>query len=298
MTDILISIITPTYNRANLLAEAIASVLHQSYGNWELIVVDDGSTDNTREVVLEPEDDRIQYLHQENQQAAAARNRGVSAARGEYLCFLDDDDLLLDNHLESLIEELGRSDVAAPIYRVNQILMTSKGARHTSYWDNDVDALQQYWAEPTGAFNYFFNRQDIHAIPWPEDLLLLEDFVWMNRLLSKYTCWQIKKHTVRVRHHPNQRSGTYLDDLLLEQNIAVLAKAYNEPGVAERVPFESYRKQILHQYMHYTRQLGVAGKQVKALRTYRKAMSYATKGDWRELAITMAKILFGTSPRQ
>ena len=86
-----ISVIIPTYNYARFLAEAIDSALGQSYAPLEIIVVDDGSTDATSEV-LAAYGDRIRVLRQKNQGVAMARNAGIAAARGDYLAFLDSDD--------------------------------------------------------------------------------------------------------------------------------------------------------------------------------------------------------------
>ena len=88
----LVSIVLPTYNRADLLGRAIDSVVAQTYAHWELIVWDDGSTDETRRVVDRYSDPRIQYLRGTNHGAAYARNRAIEASGGEYLAFLDSDD--------------------------------------------------------------------------------------------------------------------------------------------------------------------------------------------------------------
>src|SRR5210317_160020 len=93
-----ISVIIPTYNRARSLKKAIDSVLAQSHKNFELIVVDDGSEDNTKELVENYPHD-IVYLRQENQGPAAARNRGIESARYNLLAFLDSDDWFVENKL-------------------------------------------------------------------------------------------------------------------------------------------------------------------------------------------------------
>jgi glycosyltransferase involved in cell wall biosynthesis len=100
-----ISVIIPTYNRAQLVTKAIESVLAQTYHDYEIIVVDDGSTDNTREV-LEPYMNRIKYLYQENLGPSAARNAGIRASRGEWIAFLDSDDRWLPEKLTQQIEYL------------------------------------------------------------------------------------------------------------------------------------------------------------------------------------------------
>lgn len=93
------SIIIPTYNRANFLSKAIDSVLAQMYADWELIVVDDGSTDNTRDVVQQYQDERIRYIYQQNAERSAARNNGINNATGDYICFMDSDNIMSSDRL-------------------------------------------------------------------------------------------------------------------------------------------------------------------------------------------------------
>ncbi len=93
------SIIIPTYNRAALISKTILSVLKQTYIDFEIIIVDDGSTDNTKEIIDLIDDSRLSYYYKKNGERGAARNFGAQKAIGEYLTFLDSDDLLLPNYL-------------------------------------------------------------------------------------------------------------------------------------------------------------------------------------------------------
>jgi len=101
----LVSVIIPTYNRANYCLNAVASVLAQTHSNLEAIVVDDGSTDGTRDV-LRGLDDRVLYLWQPNAGVSAARNRGLKQAKGDYIAFLDSDDEWLPWKLEAQLSVL------------------------------------------------------------------------------------------------------------------------------------------------------------------------------------------------
>lgn len=103
MPNPLISVIVPTYNRADYIAEAVESALAQTYAPLELIVVDDGSTDNTP-VVLATYVDRLAYIRQENRGIGAARNAGVARSAGEFVAFLDDDDRWLPDKLRLQME--------------------------------------------------------------------------------------------------------------------------------------------------------------------------------------------------
>lgn len=95
------SIIIPTYNRGHLIRKAISSILSQSYNQFELIVVDDGSTDNTEEVINSLADAKIKYIKTKNAERGAARNTGIKLACGQYITFLDSDDFLYNYHLST-----------------------------------------------------------------------------------------------------------------------------------------------------------------------------------------------------
>lgn len=102
----MISIITPTYNRAEFLKRAVSSVLNQTYGNFEMIIADDCSTDNTEQVVANFKDSRIKYLKLEsNKGPAGARNIAIKSAKGQYITLLDSDDEYLPRKLELQISE-------------------------------------------------------------------------------------------------------------------------------------------------------------------------------------------------
>ncbi|MFC1826897.1 glycosyltransferase family 2 protein [Thermodesulfobacteriota bacterium] len=107
----LVSVITPTYNRAGFLQEAIESVLDQTFGHWEMIIVSDGSTDNTAEIVknYSARDARIRFCEQENQGISIARNNAITKAEGKYLAFLDSDDIYFPNALEDLVKAIRES---------------------------------------------------------------------------------------------------------------------------------------------------------------------------------------------
>jgi glycosyltransferase involved in cell wall biosynthesis len=107
----LVTVIIPTYNRAHLLSRAIRSVLCQTFQEWELIIVDDGSVDNTEEIVKSFSDPRIRYIrHQANRGSSAARNTGIQMARGKYIAFLDSDDEWLPEKLEKQLNIFENSD--------------------------------------------------------------------------------------------------------------------------------------------------------------------------------------------
>ena len=118
-----VSIVTPTYNRADFLGEAIDSVLAQTYDQFEMIIVDDGSTDGTRELIERYADDpRIRYLYQENQGQSVARNWGIAESNGEFVCFLDSDNAWFPDKLARSIEVFEADPSVDVVYGDNVII--------------------------------------------------------------------------------------------------------------------------------------------------------------------------------
>ncbi|HTQ12694.1 MAG TPA: glycosyltransferase family 2 protein [Rhizomicrobium sp.] len=106
----LFSVVIPVFNRAAALGRALASVLAQSCGDFEIVVVDDGSLDDPRAVAQSFADPRIRVLRQDNRGGSAARNAGIDAARGRYVALLDSDDVFLPHHLETMAGLLAGTD--------------------------------------------------------------------------------------------------------------------------------------------------------------------------------------------
>lgn len=111
-----VSVIIPTYNRGHFIGDAIASVLSQDFADFELIVVDDGSTDQTEATVLQFKDARLLYIRQENQGRSNARNRAIAMSQGEFIAFLDSDDLYLPGKLSLQVDYLDRHLAVGMVY--------------------------------------------------------------------------------------------------------------------------------------------------------------------------------------
>jgi glycosyltransferase involved in cell wall biosynthesis len=103
-----ISVIIPTYNRQDFLPKALDSVLEQTHCNFEVIIVDDGSTDGTKDMLRSYNDKRIRYIFKHNQGPAAARNSGIKAAKFSYIAFLDSDDWFAKEKLEIQLDRMER----------------------------------------------------------------------------------------------------------------------------------------------------------------------------------------------
>jgi len=111
-----VSIIIPTYNYGHFLVKCIDSVLNQTYSNIEIILVDDGSTDNTNEIIHTKYKNKVKYIYQENKGASVARNKGIDIARGEYLSFLDADDFFIPTSIEDRLNILQNNKEIGWVY--------------------------------------------------------------------------------------------------------------------------------------------------------------------------------------
>lgn len=124
----LVSIITPCYNGAKYIAETIDSVLNQTYSNWEMIIINDGSKDNSEEVIDKyvKKDKRIIKLNQENKGCAAARNNGIRNAKGRYIALLDADDIWHNNFLEEQLKFMKEKNAICVFSEYERIDANSK----------------------------------------------------------------------------------------------------------------------------------------------------------------------------
>lgn len=125
MIEGLVSIITPCYNGEKYISETIKSVMGQSYTNWEMLIIDDGSKDHSAEIVnsFARKDQRIKLIQQENKGSAAARNNGIRCAEGQYIALLDADDLWLPEFLEKQIAYMKKKNaicVSCAYGRINE----------------------------------------------------------------------------------------------------------------------------------------------------------------------------------
>jgi glycosyltransferase involved in cell wall biosynthesis len=122
-----VSVIIPTYNREQFILRALNSVSKQSFTDYEIIVIDDGSKDNTRQL-LGPYMDKLKYIYQENAGISAARNQGIQEAKGEYIAFLDSDDIWAPEKLEHQVKVLDTHKKVGIVY-VRMPILNEKGVR-------------------------------------------------------------------------------------------------------------------------------------------------------------------------
>jgi len=203
----LVSVIIPTWNRANLIGNAIRSVLDQTYSNLELLICDDGSTDNTREIVSGINDNRIKFIEGLHTGVPAApRNRGIYESRGMWIAFLDSDDLWLPDKLE---KQLRRTN------ELNCLASSTNAVRFVPGMGEKDTFI--YWKKPRIIFDNLLagnliisSSALIHrsifdkaeGFPEEKDLKVGEDYALWLRVLTQTDCAYINERLVIYTDEP------------------------------------------------------------------------------------------------
>lgn len=219
----LFSVIIPTYNRASFIQRTIHSVLQQTFSDFEIIVVDDGSTDNTEEEVASVKDARIIYYKKENAERAAARNYGIAKSTGSYITFLDSDDLLKENHLEEAVGFLKRNP-NTPVFHLGYDMVKSNG-EIIYLWKALPDPANEKLLEGNflSCLGVFIERNVALSNRFNEDRDLSgsEDYELWIRLAAKYPVRTCAVSTACLVNH-DERSVLNANSEKLSQRIALV----------------------------------------------------------------------------
>ena len=221
-----ITVVTPTYNRANLLQKAMKSILEQTLEDWEYIIVDDGSNDGTEEVVKELTDERIQYIKfDQNRGANAARNRGIQEACGEFVSFLDSDDILEPNHLEQVASVLDSSEEKIGGVYTSHRTVGSDKIVHLNIANNILNHPHQVIEDySVGGFSVLTFRKSIFEKVGvlDTDFQAFQDREFLIRFLDYYELLPVENvlvtyhmHQERISTDPNRKLGA-LDELIMK----------------------------------------------------------------------------------
>jgi glycosyltransferase involved in cell wall biosynthesis len=218
MQNSLVSVIIPTYNRRHLLEEAIKSVLRQTYRTFELIVIDDGSTDGTADFMqdLLKQDSRISYHQFSRKGAAAARNKGIKLSKGSFAAFLDSDDLWLETKLEKQMLIFEKAPALGFVY-CNGFFIDEEGQRDehlTTEWKSEPfsDVKDILLKRVT-----FFSTSGViirkpcltQAGSFDEDLRFFEDIDLFFRVLTFCKGYLVNEELVVNRRHSGNLANQY-----------------------------------------------------------------------------------------
>jgi len=277
--DPVVSVIMPCWNRDRFVADAIRSVLAQTFSDFELIVVDDGSTDGTREVVASFSDPRLRCLHREHRGISAAMNAGLAAARGRYIARLDSDDLWLPEMLATQVAVLeSRPDIGLVYSRAECT-------------DSDWKPLDMSWGYPlrypgetfrsmvyndcTCNITIVCRRECFERVGnYDETLATSEDLDMWLRVARHYEFAFTDRVLARVRLHGGSITGGISDsrDEQMERRGLVFDKLFATPDLPAEV---TALKGHVYSNLHLSNGLLWIGhrKIRKAMRAFRRAVS-------------------------
>ncbi len=210
-----VSVIIPTYNGSRYICQTVESVLRQSYSDREIIVIDDGSTDQTVQV-LKPYLDRIRYYYQDNQGVAAARNVGLKMARGKWINFLDHDDILFPQKLALQVEVFQQQPTAGIVH---------SGWRRVNQWGESLTDIEPWHDSPLLDLHEWLQRMPVlfsammFQREWLDRVGILDtrfkqacdvDLVQRLALMGCQTAWLRQVTTCYRQHQTNDSLNTLI----------------------------------------------------------------------------------------
>jgi glycosyltransferase involved in cell wall biosynthesis len=272
-----VTVIIPTYNYGHFLGEAIQSVLDQTFKDFELIVVDDGSTDNTREVVEKFNDTRIRYIYKDHIGVSAAQNAALRAARGEYITGLSADDLYLPQNLEIKVKLLdSRLDVDL-VYSNAYIFNNRTGATIGKLWRYPKGLHLRFDPERAARqplkellYRGFFimlqatmmRRQVFDEVGnFDESLLTHEDWDLIIRVVQRFPIELIDVPLLKLRRHDTNLSKD--EEKMYQGAVAAINKAMHS-GSFSIEELKLIKKSLVPQHISYGRWALLDGKEAAA----------------------------------
>lgn len=259
--DILFSIIIPTYNRATFIEKTIESALNQTYPNYEIIVIDDGSTDNTEEVINNMNSSKVSYHKIKNSERGAARNYGASIAKGEYVNFFDSDDILYPNHLSEAYQLIVKNK-KPEIINISFDVRDPEGKLLTKGMSYSGDLnLQLVKRGNILSCNGVFIRKDISKThPFNEDRRLSgsEDYELWLRLSSEYPIHYSNIVSSSIINHDDRSVLTMNKEKLIIRFSTLVESLMKNKKFVEK--FGRYKNNLLaNNYTYISLHIALAG---------------------------------------
>jgi len=237
-----VSICIPTYNRKDYLQETLESIFVQTYKDYEIVIVDDGSTDGTEEMIRNL-DFPVTYYWQQNSGDAAARNKLIELAEGDYISFIDSDDLLMPDAIERMVNVLESEARQAIVYgsylRIDENGRIYGRCKRKLYSGNIATYLFQTILVHTCG-SMFPRRILENCSPFDTSLKVCSDYDFWLRLSLKYSFIALAEPTFKRRRHADNLSGPSFENCLTE--FEVLKRFYYERGGKKVVPEKTAMK--------------------------------------------------------
>lgn len=289
------SIVIPTYNRAHLLSETIRSVQAQAFTDWECIIVDDGSSDNTRELVegFSREDARVRYVWQQNSERSAARNNGIGHAKGQYVCFLDSDDHYLPEHLAQLYNFLATRSFPVAMIIANMEVVEQSHCEATSLPADIPSNLPAFlFTYPVIPGRVCVHRELLKGCEFDKDIVIVEDAILWMRLSEKGSVYFSPHVGVRYHlHEGNSVSHTRPASFKAYKGILLAKKRY--PAMFAKVPALIYNERMSRVKTNIAHYWIRQSKPLRALKWILSAILQAPRHEQTRYRLYLIFVVFG-----
>lgn len=245
----MVSVIIAVYNGEKYIADAIESLLGQTYKDIEIIVADDGSTDRTKDIIKKYKN--VKYIYQDRKGEGAARNLGISISRGKYLCFLDADDLYAIDKIEKQVEILENNKEVFVVY--NDLKVVDENLNHINilksegiYRNRKILLAQILYRQVIqGPICMMIRRQCAEDIKWNEKLIYTVDYDYTINLAQKYNFYYLEEPLYIYRRHTCNLSNKHKETLNEEKEIIKSIGLHNIEKIVYNTSLSNTEKKIL-----------------------------------------------------
>lgn len=300
----MISVIVPVYNVERYLEECLYSIQHQTYTNIEVILVNDGSTDQSK-IICErfcEADSRFRVIHQTNQGQSVARNVGVATSRGEFIAFVDSDDIILANYLETLMQHMGEDvDIVESKFTVNKNEFLAKNFKEIEilFEGNSEEAVKVVSNHllSVNPVTKLYRRAIVEAVPYLEKLIFEDIYsgIGMLKYIRKivkidYVGYYYRQHATSTMHRKFTEKNLdvfvvcdKLIDLYADKEellpyigsfLVHVATMHYQDYIEKGNPFAGFYNQKLAEYVTLTKKNPELAKKTRMIRLYNVCPKY------------------------
>jgi len=250
------SVVIPTYNRAHSIANAIDSVLKQSFQDFEIIIVDDASTDHTKEIVAKIDDNRVHYfLNSKNQERCVSRNIGIEKSKGEYICFLDSDDYHLPEHLEKLYVFIQSKQDKEAFFFTNAWDETEEGVRSerncplVEELETEVNLYKYFLRYTVNPQRWCVHRSIFEKVKFDPEVTICEDMDTSLRIVNEgFPVYQLNERT--TVYVAAADSFTHGDTQKWEKELFYLKRIFTKNELKGKLPSREKNRLLSMCYFH------------------------------------------------
>lgn len=295
----LFSIIIPTYNRAHLIIDTLNSVKNQEFNDFELIIVDDGSIDNTKEVVEKYISDNglhnFYYYHKSNGERGAARNFGISKANSQWITFLDSDDVFYNNHLSIASEFISKNNGMTVFHSAYEFRNHKNELLRKVIYPEDGNLNNAILkGNLFSCFGMFLKVNVLSELNFEENRELSgsEDWLLWLQISARYQIYlQPKISGCMIQHDERSVLGFNQDKLLLRTN-ALIAKLNEDKVFLEKYGRNAINKIYGHMLTYSALHLLLCGHKTKAMKLFLKGLKFSPSELLKIRTLAFLKYLF------